>query len=73
MNDEKTRYAIRRRAVELTKRQWLSVAAMLVAGLTTTVVRLIAIPLAAGCIALGATAVLSALIIGFGRHPQRRE
>jgi len=66
---EEPRYAIRRGAVELTGRQWLSVAGVLVVGVATAIVLLVAVSMAACGIALGVTAVVSALIIGFGRHP----
>jgi hypothetical protein len=67
---EESRHGIRRGAVELTRRQWLSVAIVLVVGVATALVLLVAISMGAGGIALGVTAVVSALIIGFGRHPQ---
>ena len=68
--EEEPRYAIRRGAVELTRRQWLSLALVLVGGVATAIVLVVAISMAAGGIALGATAVVIALLIGFGRHPQ---
>ena len=66
---EEPRYAIRRGAVGLTGRQWFAVASVLVVGVATAIVLLVAVSMAAGSIALGLTAVVSALIVGFGRHP----
>lgn len=69
MNEER-RYAVRRGAVELTRRQWFFVGLVLVVGIATAIVLLVAVSMAASSIALGITAVVTALVLGFGRHPK---
>lgn len=69
--DEEPRYAIRRGAVELTRRQWLSFGSVLVVGVALAVVLILAVSIAAGGIALSVTAVVAILILGFGRPPAR--
>lgn len=68
--DEKPRYAIRRCAVGLTRRQWILLGSILVDGIVVSTILIAAVSLAAGGIALGATGVAVALTAGFGRPPQ---
>ena len=67
--DEEPRYAIRRGAVELTRRQWILLGGILVLGIVAGVVLTAVVSLAAGGIALGIAGVAAALTIGFGRPP----
>jgi hypothetical protein len=67
--DDKPRSAIRRGAVELTRRQWIAVACVLSVGIVAGIVLMAAVSAAVGGIALGSAGVVTALILGFGRHP----
>jgi hypothetical protein len=68
--EEKPRYALRRGAVELTRRQRTLLGGILVAGVAAATVLIAAVSPAAGAIALGVTAVAGALTIGFGSPSQ---
>ncbi|MEU4695327.1 hypothetical protein [Actinoplanes sp. NPDC023714] len=68
--DEKPRFAIRRGAVELSRRQWSLLGGVLVIGITSAILLVATVSPAAGAIALGITAVTAALTIGFGHRPK---
>ncbi|MEU8238409.1 hypothetical protein AB0C07_09200 [Actinoplanes missouriensis] len=68
--EEKPRFAIRRGAVGLTRRQWVILGGVLGVGIAATIVLVVVVSLAAGGVALGATAVAAGLTIGFGRLSQ---
>jgi hypothetical protein len=67
--EERARYSIRRGAVELTARQWLGAAAVLVVGLAVAAVMFVMVSWAAGSIALSLTSLTLAGILIFGRRP----
>ena len=68
MND-KHRYAIRRGAVGLTRRQWILLGGMIVLGIVLAGVLMALVSPGAGGVVLGIVGVAAALTIGFGRPP----
>jgi hypothetical protein len=67
--DDKPRYAVRRGAVELTRRQWIAVGVVLAVGIVGAIVLGAAVSMGAGVIVLGVAVVATTLILGFGRRP----
>nr|WP_296072936.1 hypothetical protein [uncultured Actinoplanes sp.] len=67
--DDKPRFAIRRGAVALTRRQWIAVGAVLAGGIVAAIVLGAAVSPAAAAIALGVAVLVATLIRGFGHPP----
>jgi hypothetical protein len=65
--EEEPRFALRRGAVALTRRQWGAFVGVLVVGVVLAVVLMVAVKLSAGAIVLGLTAVALGLMAGIWR------
>lgn len=71
--DEERRYAIRRGAVELTRRQWVVLGSLLAVGVVAGVVLLVTASASAGGVAFGLTGLVVGLSAAVrGRWPPPR-